>query len=305
MPLSLLLPPPPSLLPHANPLPPSHMSVLRGLTPAAVGSNRLHIRRLRPRSLTVSAAVRQEATTLFTPTPISLIEPAANSSPLLFHIHLDLSDSPELISSHTRPGQYLQLRVPESPKPSFLAIASPPSKAAATGEFEFLVKSVEGSTVEALCGMKKGEVVEVSQAMGKGFEIDRIEPPEEFPTVFVFATGSGISPIRSLIESGFGASQRYDVRLYYGARNLERMAYQDRFNDWESSGVKIIPVLSKPDDGWIGETGYVQAAFSRAEKKFSPLATGAILCGQKQMAEEITSILLADGVSSDKILKNF
>lgn len=34
------------------------------------------------------------------------------------------------------------------------------------------------------------------------------------------------SPIRSLIESGFGATDRQDVRLYYGARNLQRMAYQ-------------------------------------------------------------------------------
>ena len=34
------------------------------------------------------------------------------------------------------------------------------------------------------------------------------------------------SPIRSLIESGFDAAKRSDVRLYYGARNLQRMAYQ-------------------------------------------------------------------------------
>lgn len=34
------------------------------------------------------------------------------------------------------------------------------------------------------------------------------------------------SPIRSLIEAGFGADKRADVRLYYGARNLSRMAYQ-------------------------------------------------------------------------------
>jgi len=34
------------------------------------------------------------------------------------------------------------------------------------------------------------------------------------------------SPIRSLIESGFDAGNRSDVRLYYGARNLQRMAYQ-------------------------------------------------------------------------------
>ncbi|KAJ8570212.1 hypothetical protein K7X08_006789 [Anisodus acutangulus] len=73
------------------------------------------------------------------------------------------------------------------------------------------------------------------------------------------------SPIRSLIEAGFGAYKRSDVRLYYGARNLKRMAYQDRFENWASSGVKVVPVLSQPDDGWTGEHGYVQAAFARAK----------------------------------------
>ena len=90
---------------------------------------------------------------------------------------------------------------------------------------------------------------------------------------------------------------------------------QDRFKNWESSGVKIIPVLSQSDDKWTGECGYVQvgstyfhacsslkqpspeatfsflklllfqAAFARAKKLYSPQATGAVLCGQKQMSE--------------------
>jgi ferredoxin-NADP reductase len=77
-------------------------------------------------------------------------------------------------------------------KPSFLAIASPPSYAAEKGAFEFLVKSVAGSTAELLCGLKKGDVVELSQATGRGFEIDQIEPAEKYPTVLIFATGSGI-----------------------------------------------------------------------------------------------------------------
>ena len=33
---------------------------------------------------------------------------------------------------------------------------------------------------------------------------------------------------------------------------------QEKFKEWESSGVKVVPVLSQPDDGWRGETGYVQ-----------------------------------------------
>lgn len=105
---------------------------------------------------------------------------------------MELSDAPDLASSHVRAGQYLQLRVPEASKPAFLAIASPPSLAVEKGKFEFLVKSVVGSTAEVLCGLKKGDVVEVSQVMGKGFDIDRIDPPGDYPTVLIFATGSGI-----------------------------------------------------------------------------------------------------------------
>lgn len=77
-------------------------------------------------------------------------------------------------------------------KPTFLAVASPPSFASSSGAFEFLVKSVAGSTAEVLCGLKKGDVVEISQVMGRGFDVDRIQPPDEYPTVLIFATGSGI-----------------------------------------------------------------------------------------------------------------
>ncbi|XP_057961303.1 fruit protein pKIWI502 isoform X2 [Malania oleifera] len=263
---------------------------------------RLRLRPHRRHIATVAAAALRQDTTVWTQAPLSDVRPVAES---LFHVTVDVSDAADLATSHTRAGQYLQLRLPDVVKTSFLAIASPPCIAATRGVFEFLVKSVAGSTAELLCGLGKGDIVELSQAMGRGFEIERISPPDDCQTVLIFATGSGISPIRSLIESGFSAEKRVDVRLYYGARNLQRMAYQDRFKDWESTGVKIVPVLSQPDEYWKGERGYVQAAFARAKQIYSPLATGAVLCGQKQMTEEVTSILVADGVSSDKILKNF
>ncbi|KAH9619598.1 hypothetical protein KSS87_022474 [Heliosperma pusillum] len=256
-----------------------------------------HLRRNTRRIFT--AAVRQD-TTLYTPTPITHITPAASES--LYHVSVSVSDSPHLANSYHRPGQYLQLKVPSSDKPSFLAIASPPSLAASLGEFHFLVKSVPGSTAELLCELRKGDVVELTAAMGNvchklGVFLGC--------GCIMFGNLGRCNPIRSLIESGFSADKRSDVRLYYGARNLQRMAYQDRFKAWEASGVKIIPVLSQPDKGWTGETGYVQAAFCRSKNILSPTSTGVVLCGQKQMTEEITSILTEDGVSGDKILKNF
>lgn len=43
---------------------------------------------------------------------------------------------------------------------------------------------------------------------------------------------------------------------------------QDRFKDWESSGVKIVPVLSQPDGNWTGESGYVQVECALEQLSF-------------------------------------
>lgn len=48
------------------------------------------------------------------------------------------------------------------------------------------------------CGT--GDAVEVSPVMGNGFKVGQL-PVDKFDTVLMFATGSGIAPIKALIES--------------------------------------------------------------------------------------------------------
>ena len=123
--ISLVFSPPPSLTlhPHAHFSP--SMSILRRLHLNLCTTTR------RRRLATASAALRQD-TTVWTPAPLSKVEHAAES---LFHIAIDVSDAPDHAASHTLAGQYLQLRLPDALKPSFLAIASPPKLAAARGVF--------------------------------------------------------------------------------------------------------------------------------------------------------------------------
>lgn len=183
--VALFSPPPPLLRlpPHA----PSLMSPLPipRLRPLSLGR-----RHLSSVAAVAAAAVRQDSAT-WTQAPLTLVAPASPDASL-FHVSIDVSDAPDLAASHTVPGQYLQLRLPAAPKPAFLAIASPPALAAASGELEFLVKRVAGSTADLLCGLRRGDVVELSAVMGRGFEVERISPPEAFQTVLIFATGSGI-----------------------------------------------------------------------------------------------------------------
>lgn len=137
------------------------------------------------RRLANSAALL-ESPSLLTLAPIASIRPAAES---LFHVTVDVSHSPDLAASYTKPGQYLQLRLPQIPKPTFLALASPPSLTYSKGVFEFLVKRIAGSTAALLCELGRGDSVELSPALGKGFQIHGVSPPQ---SLLIFATGSAI-----------------------------------------------------------------------------------------------------------------
>ncbi|XP_052167063.1 fruit protein pKIWI502-like [Oryza glaberrima] len=263
---------------------------------------RLH--HLRPHHLSTAAALAAAppTPTEWTTAPVASVG-AATADASLFHVSLDLSSRADLLASHVAAGQFLPFRLPAAPYPIFLAISSSPPAPGLASSFDFLVKRLPGTPSACLCDLRPGDLVHVGgSVVGRGFEVGRIADARD---VLVFATGSGISPIRSLIESGFGENENIDVKLFYGVRNLQRMAYQERFTNWESSGIKIIPVLSRPDDQWTGERGYVQNAFSRMKKVVNPSSMGAILCGHKQMSEEITRALVADGVPKDRILTNF
>jgi hypothetical protein len=158
------------------------------------------LRGRRVRLLTTAHAVRQDAA-VWTPAPVSAVG-AATADGSVFHVAVDLSDAAELADSYVAPGQYLQVRVPASDgelKPAFMAVASAPG---AGPRFDFLVKSVPGTTAERLCGLRDGDVVELGAVMGKGFPINRITPPDAAQTVLIFAAGTGIrSALASLLNA--------------------------------------------------------------------------------------------------------
>ncbi len=45
-------------------------------------------------------------------------------------------------------------------------------------------------------------------------------------------------------------------------------------------GIKVVPVLSDPEGGWDGATGYVQDAFKAGEALDKPEGVVAVIAGQ-------------------------
>lgn len=204
----------------------------------------------------------------------------------------------DITSGYDKPGQFIQMKVGDS-KAAFLAIANAPGDSAG-GLMEFLIKDVPESTANMILGLGEGDKVSVSPVMGKGFPVANV-PVSDFDTMLIFATGTGISPIKALIDAGaLDATSRKDVRLYYGAKDTAHMAYLKRIPEWELKGVQVVKVFSERGEG------YVQDVYSKANVPLDdPARTCVLVCGQKEMAEGVYERMEAEGVSRDNCLTNF
>jgi NAD(P)H-flavin reductase len=228
--------------------------------------------------------------TLWHPVTLVARSPAAEG---LTDLTLELSESP-LRDTHQRPGQYVHLRLPGHEEGLF-ALASAPGRP----RWDLLVK--EGSPLTtALIHWPLGAKVEVSLPEGRGFPLEQARGHE----LLLFATGSGISPIRSVIESIRQEREAYGrVTLYFGVRTPSSFAYARDFEAWEQARIRVVRTVSQPGaSGWQGLTGYVQAHL--AEESLSP-GTRAFVCGQKEMVQGVMEALRARGLPEGAISQNF
>lgn len=221
---------------------------------------------------------------------VASISPAAEN---LVHLHLEVPR--EVASSHAVPGQYVKLAI-EGVGEGFFAIASRPGK---SGDRLELLLKLGSALTDAVGRLSPGSSIRVTAAQGKGFPFDRAKGRD----VVLVATGSGVSPVRSVIDAVIADRASFGkVSLYVGARTPSAFAYRDHFDAWRAAGIDVFPVVSRPQDtGWSGLTGYVQTHLQGVH-----LATAiAFLCGQKPMVEAVKKALSDQGVPADAIFLNF
>lgn len=224
-------------------------------------------------------------------TTVADVRPAAED---LTELVLDIRGTP-LVGTHRAPGQYVRLALPQEEEGVF-AIASAPEPFAT--RWEFLLKS--GSPLpEQLMRLRPGDRVQASRPEGRGFPLERARGRP----LLLFATGSGISAIRSVIESVRQERAAYGpATLYFGARTPRAFAYEQELRHWEGSGIRVVRTVSQPGaSDWQGLTGYVQAHLSE-----QPIENAlAFVCGQSSMVQGVIEALLARGVPREAIHLNF
>ena len=123
------------------------------------------------------------------------------------------------------------------------------------------------------------------------------------------AGGSGMAPIKALLESAHNSDTERDVLFLFGARTQKDLYCQDVMDQLKSKwkgNFEFVPVLSEEpeDSGWQGACGlvteYLQQAFIDTGKVDMSISQG-YLCGPPPMIDATVSLLKVAGMAKADI----
>ena len=79
-----------------------------------------------------------------------------------------------------------------------------------------------------------------------------------FKNIVFLATGTGVAPIKSILEGLDKSYEQYQNKIFWvivGARYQDNLLWEPKL---KNLNIKYIPVISRPENDWGGEKGYVQ-----------------------------------------------
>ncbi len=205
---------------------------------------------------------------------------------------------PTLAQHHVRPGQVVKIR--SRAGEAFFALANAPDPGALA---ELLVKRGGRVADSAIAAAVPGASLELTRPFGSGFPIEEAEGRD----VLLFAAGSAISPIRSVIQHVAAHRNRFErVTLFYGQRRGADFAYRAEYVEWERRGVRVVLCPSREDDAWQGVRGRVQeVARSLAFGGSPPGDAVAFVAGMTAMVDDVRRTLAAAGIPPERVHANF
>ena len=167
------------------------------------------------------------------------------------------------------------------------SIASPPAAGGAP-EVEIAVTLVEGGAGSAW--LHRLEVGRTLQVQGpQGFFV---RGKGEGKPALLVGTGTGVTPLRSLLRDALARGDGSPLVLLFGVRTRDDLLYASELTELAAAhrNVRIEPTLSRPDDAWTGRRGYVQHHVAELWKQLPP-DTHAYICGLNRMVASVRELL--------------
>lgn len=190
-------------------------------------------------------------------------------------------------------GQYCSLAF-AGQKPRDYSMANTPDEA----ELEFHIRRVTGGGASAYVAtsLALGETVHLEGPFGTSYLRDAHRGP-----IVAAAGGSGLAPIKSIIETALAKGMAQDIRLYFGVRAERDLYLEWRFHDLEfrHGNFRFVPVLSDPQGATSRRTGFVHTAIAA---DFTTLDGAKLyVAGPPPMVRAVQESVAARGVQRENI----
>lgn len=192
-----------------------------------------------------------------------------------------------------RPGQFMIFQIPDTTKlvRRSYSISTPPSD---RGHFEVCVRAVAGGYGSNwIHRLRPGATVKVEGPYGK-FVLDEAADRE----ILMIATGTGMSPIKSMLLHLLDTGSHRRVRLFFGVRHESDLFYTDLLRGLGAHYPELesIITLSAPDPTrWAGPRGRVTDLIRQHVTAADAARTDVYLCGGREMITSCKELLVERG----------
>lgn len=213
-----------------------------------------------------------------------VVERAASISPTVRHLVLRTEDGAPY---DFLAGQWIKLYLPGGIERDY-SLAAPPSPTE-PDRLELIVTRVAGGRgSEALHAMEAGARLD---SLGPNGLFVREAHHRPLPALYV-GTGTGLAPLRAmLLEELARAAGSAPQVLLFGVRSEADLLFADELRGLTRAHARFRfePTLSRPDPGWTGRRGWVQAHLG----ELVPTLPGAhvYVCGLSRMTDEVRRVL--------------
>lgn len=187
-------------------------------------------------------------------------------------------------------GQFITIKISDSdPKPCFRAysISSAPSE----NTFELCIKEIpNGRGSSWLNTLKPGSEIEFIGPNGKFNFI-----PNSSKKVLFIATGTGVAPLKSMIEDQLEKGNTQPMHLVFGVRHEKDIFYKEELEKLTNKNFSYDLTLSQPEGEWDGLVGRVTDHIPDIKN------TEVYICGLKAMIDTVHELLLKKGIKEEDV----
>ena len=180
-------------------------------------------------------------------------------------------------------GQFARVTFPGQ-KTRDYSMASRPDEA----DLVFHIRHMIGGTVSAFVAdaLKPGMTVKVEGPHG----VAHLKESHAGP-ILAIAGGSGLAPIKSIVETALATGRRGPVHLYFGARDERDIYLEDRFKALAARhpNLSVHIVLSQPTGATARRTGFLHEAIAADFQSLD--GAKAYVAGPPIMVEAVTPVL--------------